>query len=127
MSLYFVLLIAVFYIPDIRWILNPKTIVVQPFTVCSMDHTMCTVFKVTVQGDSPYRNGYLSITNKRTKKHATINNFYMNIDDHPLLPTQLIWKNNQQLDVYLEGNHSGNTSNFFFKDLGSLTVIIHQN
>lgn len=124
---YVFLLVTIFYIPNIRWIFDRKIIEEKPFMVCSIDHIMCAIFKITIQGDPPYRNGYLSIKNKKTKQNAIINNFFMGIDDHPLLPTQLIWKNNQQLDVYLEGNESQNTSNFFFKDLGNLTVIIHQN
>lgn len=117
-----------FYFPEIRWLFAEGYIEKGSIEKsCSVDQKYCVDFKIIVRGDPPYRNGYITITDEKNGKHVEINNYFMDIQDHDLEPSQMVWRENNQLDVYLEGKKDGSISSFFFKDLGNLSVIIHRN
>lgn len=124
------LFVITFYIPSIEWYTqNGELEQDSKLQSCSIDHHLCANFKAIIRGflfGSLYYSGYLSIKNNRTGQYAQINNFLIGFDDYSLIPTQLIWKNNNQLDVYLGENGTKNTSNFFFKNLGNVTVFLHK-
>lgn len=119
-----------FYFPSLPWLLQSGEVEKSSkLKSCSPNHIFCVDFKVITRGatsDSSYYSGYFVFKNKKTGELAEINNFFIDFEDISLRPSEFMWKDNSHLDVYLQGKKEGKTSNFFFKNLGNLSVIIHR-
>lgn len=92
---------------------------------CSVDHVICAEFKNTIRGDPPYRSAYLSIKNTKTGEYAQINNLFIDIMyKGEVRPAQFIWKNHNQLHIVIDGSSTHEIYNYFFKNLGNVSITL---
>jgi len=122
-------LLGYYAIDIIRFFIFYRPFVVEDSKMisCSKNNNLCAEFNVINNNEYlPYYLANIKIENKNDNSFSQITNFAFSIADHPLKSTQLIWTKNNQLDIFLEGNKSENTSDFFFKNLGDIKIFIHQ-